>query len=238
MIEDCLVTDIEPTETCSDIINTVPSHNLNHSIGIVNVIIDVLNGFKRGLIYGTKIRFPHALIMTFLFKSGSFQDKMKTVLRLTREHAGRLACYVALYKSILLLIRKATMASTGMGTKSDWRVFVAGALSGYVVFGTREDSVNSQIVYYLISRVLIGGLKHIYKTNATLQASINSISKKFAIGSTSFHAWQAMLAWGMVMWLWESDADVLQRTLKQSMDYLYREDGEWKGWMQFFSQDA
>lgn len=237
MIDGYLATDIEPTETCSAIINTVPSHSLNRSIGIVNVIIDILNGFKRGLIYGTKIRFPHALIMTFLLKSGSSQDKIRTVLRLTREHAGRLACYVALYKTILLLIRKATMTSTGMVTKSDWRVFVAGAMSGYVMFGTKEDSVNSQLVYYLISRVLVGGMKHIYKTNTTIQSSINSITEKFAIGSTSFHAWQAVLAWGMVMWLWESDADVLQRTLKQSMDYLYKEDGEWRGWMQFFSQD-
>ena len=176
--------------------------------------------------------------MTLLFKSGSFQDKTKTVFRLTREHAGRLACYVALYKSILLLIRKATMTNAEVEVKGDWRVFVAGAMSGYVTFGTKEDSVNSQIIYYLISRVLIGGIKHIYKANTTIQSSINSITKKVTIGPASFHAWQAVLAWGMVMWLWESDADVLQRTLRQSMDYLYKEDGEWRGWMQFFLQDV
>ena len=48
MIDDYLATDIESTDTCSAIINAMPSNNLNHSIGTVNAIIDILNGFKRG----------------------------------------------------------------------------------------------------------------------------------------------------------------------------------------------
>lgn len=237
MIDDYPVTNTETTETWSTTTNAAFPSNLNHSIGIVNDIIDILGGFKRGLIYGTKIRFPHALIMTFLFKSGSLQEKLKTALRLTQEHAGRLACYVALYKAILLLLRRTTMTSAETGSKGDWRVFVAGAMSGYVTFGAKEDSVNSQIIYYLISRVLIGGMKHIYNTNATFRSSIKSITEKLLVGPKNFHAWQAIFAWGMVMWLWETDADVLQRTLKQSMDYLYKEDGEWRGWMQLLFSD-
>ncbi|XP_029358693.1 peroxisomal membrane protein 4 isoform X2 [Echeneis naucrates] len=30
----------------------------------------VLKGFRNGVVYGAKIRAPHALVMTFLFKSG------------------------------------------------------------------------------------------------------------------------------------------------------------------------
>ena len=31
----------------------------------------VLKGFRNGAVYGAKIRAPHALVMTFLFRSGS-----------------------------------------------------------------------------------------------------------------------------------------------------------------------
>lgn len=31
----------------------------------------ILKAFRNGVVYGTKVRFPHALVMTILFKTGS-----------------------------------------------------------------------------------------------------------------------------------------------------------------------
>lgn len=34
-------------------------------------ILSILKGFRSGVVYGAKVRFPHALVMTILFKTGS-----------------------------------------------------------------------------------------------------------------------------------------------------------------------
>jgi peroxisomal membrane protein 4 len=34
-------------------------------------LLSILKGFRSGVVYGTKVRFPHALVMTILFKTGS-----------------------------------------------------------------------------------------------------------------------------------------------------------------------
>lgn len=35
-----------------------------------HTILSIIKGFRNGAVYGAKIRFPHALVMTFLFQNG------------------------------------------------------------------------------------------------------------------------------------------------------------------------
>lgn len=37
--------------------------------GLLRDLLGVLKGFRNGLVYGTKLRLPHAFVMTFLFRS-------------------------------------------------------------------------------------------------------------------------------------------------------------------------
>ena len=34
-------------------------------------VLSILKGMRNGVVYGTKIRFPHALVMTMVFKNGT-----------------------------------------------------------------------------------------------------------------------------------------------------------------------
>ena len=34
-------------------------------------ILSIIKGCRNGAVYGAKIRFPHALVMTFLFRDGT-----------------------------------------------------------------------------------------------------------------------------------------------------------------------
>lgn len=34
-------------------------------------LLSILKGFRSGIVYGAKVRFPHALVMTILFKTGT-----------------------------------------------------------------------------------------------------------------------------------------------------------------------
>uniref|UniRef100_A0A1I8F965 Peroxisomal membrane protein 4 n=1 Tax=Macrostomum lignano TaxID=282301 RepID=A0A1I8F965_9PLAT len=41
---------------------------------------ELIKGIRNGIVYGCKIRFPHAVVMTFLFKSGPLSDKLSNIV--------------------------------------------------------------------------------------------------------------------------------------------------------------
>lgn len=45
-------------------------------------VLAIVKGARNGFVYGCKIRFPHALVMSFLFREGSW------VIRYFIEHGG------------------------------------------------------------------------------------------------------------------------------------------------------
>merc|ERR1712130_869210 len=59
----------------------------------------LVKAIRNGLVYGSKVRFPHALVMIFLFRSGTVQEKIKLIYKATRQHATNLAKFALLYKS-------------------------------------------------------------------------------------------------------------------------------------------
>lgn len=94
--------------------------------------------------YGARIRAPHALVMTFLFGSGTLIQKLMVVLKLTRMHATNLAKFVFSYKLLTGIMEKV------QHSRSQWHSFVAAFAVGYFVFG-ENNGVNMQINLYLLS---------------------------------------------------------------------------------------
>ena len=116
----------------------------------------ILKGARNGFVYGVKVRFPHALVMSILFGRGeyvfaslfwtflltylhSWQSRIHVIYRATKQHALNLARFVSLYKTILLVQKK---FNGGKERESD--TFVAGLIGGYFVFGER-NAVNEQV---------------------------------------------------------------------------------------------
>ncbi|KAH8145085.1 uncharacterized protein LAJ45_10865 [Morchella importuna] len=116
-------------------------------------LLTILKGLRNGLVYGTKVRFPHALVMVLLFRTGTLRSKATQILTATRTHATNLGLFVTLYKTTMLALRH--LSPTGKERSAD--SFVAGALGGYVVFGRggSGNSVNMQIVVYVFARVVL-----------------------------------------------------------------------------------
>ncbi|KAL2107971.1 hypothetical protein VUR80DRAFT_4438 [Thermomyces stellatus] len=69
-------------------------------------VLAVVKGARNGAVYGTKVRFPHALVMIFLFRSGSVREKLWLIFRATRMHARNLATFATIYKLSLLALKK------------------------------------------------------------------------------------------------------------------------------------
>lgn len=173
-----------------------------------------LKGLRNGIVYGTKIRFPHALVMTLLWKRGPIQNMARTILKATYQHAKNLGKYVFLYKAFNIALRR-----VGSGEKQHWQVFVSAFIAGYLVFG-ENNPINAQINMYLLSRIIFGlcrlGAEKGYLPTA----------EKAKNGKDPFPLFAAVV-WGIVLWLFEYHRHTLQPSLKSSMTYLYDDSEQW-----------
>jgi peroxisomal membrane protein 4 len=61
-------------------------------------LLAVVKAARNGAVYGAKVRFPHALVMVFMFRSGTIRQKVQLVFKATRTHASNLARFAVIYK--------------------------------------------------------------------------------------------------------------------------------------------
>ncbi|KAK4928662.1 hypothetical protein LTR66_016214, partial [Elasticomyces elasticus] len=113
-------------------------------------LLIILKSARNGFIYGAKIRFPHALVMIFLFRRGTLGQKLRLVLKATRQHATNLARFATIYKTSMLVLR--LLNPTNPGKEGPYDTFFAGLLGGYTVFGREANAVKQQIVIYVFAR--------------------------------------------------------------------------------------
>ncbi|XP_050969430.1 peroxisomal membrane protein 4 isoform X2 [Labeo rohita] len=97
----------------------------------------VVKGFRNGAVYGAKIRAPHALVMTFLFRSGSLREKFRAIAQATYTHSRNLACFVFTYKGLQALQQRL------QGKTLQSHSFLAACVGGWLVFG-ENNNINSQ----------------------------------------------------------------------------------------------
>ncbi|KAK4560878.1 hypothetical protein LTR86_005458 [Recurvomyces mirabilis] len=117
----------------------------------------LLKAIRNGLVYGTKVRFPHAFVMVFLFRSGTLREKLWLIFKATRQHASNLARFALFYKSSMLALK-----GVNGGKEESFHTFLAGLVGGYWVFGHgrgASSSVNQQIVIYVFARVVLAAAK-------------------------------------------------------------------------------
>ncbi|SPQ99614.1 unnamed protein product (mitochondrion) [Plasmodiophora brassicae] len=88
----------------------------------------ILKGFVAGLAYGAKVRFPHALVITLVFR-----------------RSGSLTSMIPLGCS-LRHIRQTT--------DDVYNQLIAGGIAGSIVFGS-GNPIHTQINLYLLSRIIL-----------------------------------------------------------------------------------
>ncbi|KAG5275133.1 hypothetical protein AALO_G00143950 [Alosa alosa] len=168
----------------------------------------VVKGFRNGAVYGAKIRAPHALVMTFLFRNGSLKDKLKAIAKATYTHSRNLAYFVFIYKGLQALQVKI------QGKSLQSQSFLAACLGGWLVFGD-NNNINSQINMYLLSRILFA-LSRLAVEKGYIPQPKRDPFPMFAT-----------LVWGIVLWLFEYYPHTLQPSLQSSMNYLYHDSNVW-----------
>mmetsp|Transcript_26215 Transcript_26215/g.26644 ORF Transcript_26215/g.26644 Transcript_26215/m.26644 type:complete len:248 (-) Transcript_26215:440-1183(-) len=233
---------------------------------LVEELSAIVSALIGGAKYGVKIRLPHAVIMTCLFRKDlSSKEKIRTIVKLVFEHASNLAVFAFIYKIVLatlkfssryflregqqhqqrrlcpdtmmdkskslgrilmaLIVNGPLSLTKTISTKTievgqperPYHSLLAGATGGYFVWG-RYSSVNHQIILYLTSRILVGLAKRGWEL--IFQKPSHSPSSIFQ--HTKTYPMMAATVWGIVMLLFEESPHVLHRSLKASMDEIYR----------------
>lgn len=87
----------------------------------------------------SKSLYLHGLVCSVLTYAFSWSTRLRTIFRATKQHALNLAKFVTLYKTLLLVQKK---ANKGKERSSD--SFIAGLIGGYIVFGDR-NAINEQV---------------------------------------------------------------------------------------------
>lgn len=198
---------------------------INHLLSLdkYHAYFSILKGIRNGIFYGTKIRFPHALVMTFLFRDGTLREKFTYIIRATIQHATNLAKFSFLYK-----LMRYTMAKLNGGKQKDlnlahnmplWHVPVAAGVAGLCVFG-KNNPINMQINMYLLSRVIFGSVR-LLSDNGYLP------SRHSDKGGRDYFPFFACGVWAMALWLFEFHKHTLQGSLQASMTYLHHDSNVW-----------
>ncbi|KAI1504296.1 peroxisomal membrane protein 24 [Biscogniauxia marginata] len=192
-------------------------------------LLAVAKAARNGAVYGAKVRFPHALVMVFLFRPGTLRDKAGLVFRATRTHARNLAKFATIYKLTCYVLKH---FGPTPGKEGNYDQFIGGLLGGYVVFGGRSrrsgkiPSVNQQIVVYVFARVVLALARLAVKPGGH---GLPLVSEPAASARISRLAWPAFaaLSWALVMHLFRHHPDDLQPSLRGSMTYIYQQSDEW-----------
>ncbi|CDW72618.1 peroxisomal membrane protein 4 [Stylonychia lemnae] len=174
--------------------------------------ISAIRGLRNGLYYGGKVRFAHAIVMAILFQQGTVLDKLKSAIKLAWQHGKNLGSFVFIYKLVQCALQQL------FNQKNPVFSFVAGIIGAYFVWRDR-NSINQQICFYLLSRILEGTAKRLQKSG--------HLPEMKAFGYVS------MICWGVVMFLFEEDKSVLQNSLQSSMTFLYKDSDQVNGWRDF-----
>ncbi|KAI1332527.1 peroxisomal membrane protein 4 [Xylariaceae sp. FL0255] len=191
-------------------------------------LLAIVKGARNGAVYGAKVRFPHALVMVFLFRSGTFRQKLDLIFRATRTHARNLAKFATIYKLTCYILKH---YGATPGKEGQYDTLLGGLLGGYFVFGGRSkrsgkiSSVNQQIVIYVFARVVLALARLAIKPGLGLPL----VSQESRSKTISHYAWPvfAAVSWGMVMHLFRYHPDDLQPSLRSSMSYIYQQSNEW-----------
>ncbi|KAL2263390.1 hypothetical protein VTK26DRAFT_7029 [Humicola hyalothermophila] len=198
-------------------------------------LLTVVKAARNGAVYGVKVRFPHALVMIMLFRSGTFREKAWLIFRATRTHARNLAKFATIYKATCLLLKH---FGATPGKEGPYDSFIAGLLGGYLVFGQRSkrsgkvSSVSQQIVIYVFARVVLALARLAVRPGRGLPVLSSDAGRSAAV---SHHAWPvfASLSWAAVMHLFRWHAAELQPSLRSSMTYIYANADSWDGLRNF-----
>ncbi|SLM40711.1 hypothetical protein LPUS_11551 [Lasallia pustulata] len=166
-------------------------------------VLALLKAARNGAVYGAKVRFPHALVMIFLFRNDTYHKTPGSKPRESRSDpfvAGLIGGY----------------AVFGRGSQSSVNQQIVIYVFARVVLALAKLAVQQpQERGYGMGRVMVmpeGWKKGVARNAWPVFAAVS---------------------WGAVMWLFRWHPETLQPSLRSSMKYIYTNADHWDGFRNF-----
>ncbi|CCW70752.1 unnamed protein product [Phytomonas sp. Hart1] len=170
--------------------------------GNFDVLLNTLKGFRNGVIYGARVRFPHALVLNLVWSKAPYHAMPGKILQVTKTHALGLG-----YSAVLFaVVRGALQALTGR--ISLWHNTLAGFLIGFFFWGDPENGVHLQMIMYKMARVL-------FVLYRVLAARLKLTAPRYG------YALFAGAVWATSLTLMEGSPNSLQSTMQSSLEYIF-----------------
>jgi len=160
----------------------------------------IVKTFYNGAIYGAQVRFPHALVMTLMFSSGTLKEKLRAVLSLTLRHSANLALFASCYTICRAILQRWCSPAAAY--------LLSGGLCGGLLLGENTTLLN-HVNLYTSSRVVL----------ACTRWAIEKWPSLYFPGA--FRLYSA-LSYGALMLFFEMHPKHLQKSLQTSMNFIYR----------------
>lgn len=180
-------------------LQTVGLMHQNHNLD------SIFNGFRNGILYGTRIRVVDALVKTVLYSRKPFLnvETLQKICQDAFEHGSSLGISVAINKSVAKLLEKVTQQ-----TNVPWHQAVAGFAGGFLIWGN-DSRFNEMMNMYILSRVIMGFFR-------------NEAAKfpKF-LRDHGFRLYAGVI-WAFVLYQFHAKHP-LQGSLQSSMSYLHED---------------
>ncbi len=160
----------------------------------------IVKTFYNGAVYGAQVRFPHALLMTLMFGSGTLREKMQAILSLTLQHSANLALFASCYTLCRGILQRYCSSAAAY--------LLSGGLCGGILLGENTTLLN-HVNLYTWSRVVL----------ACTRWAIEKWPSLYFPGA--FRLYSA-LSYGFLMLFFETRSKLLQKSLQTSMNFIYR----------------
>jgi peroxisomal membrane protein 4 len=186
------------------------------------ILLDSLGAMRNGFVYGCKIRAPHTFVLQMVWSKGTWKSVWDRVLDLTTQHATNLALNAVFFKIGVALLKLA------QGSTQPWHHALVGGICGFYFWG-KNNAVNVQVNMYMMSRALSGLLLLFLEKRKLASGTVPLTSTEKYLSGAGGYRLLAAAIWGAALYIFFHHAHVLHGSLRQSMDFIYRQGDEHEG---------
>lgn len=183
--------------------------------GDFDVFFTALKGFRNGVVYGTRVRAPHALVLNLVWSKSPYSSMPAKIYNVTKTHAlglGYSAVTFALVRGLLRYLQ---------GTTRVWHNALAGFLIGSLFWGDPNNGVHIQMMMYMLARVVCA----LYQLFASKCA--------IAVPPVAYRVYMGCL-WCLTILFLMYSPDKLQASMTQSLEYIFKDSGKFNNWYDLF----
>ncbi|CAJ1028500.1 putative Tim17/Tim22/Tim23/Pmp24 family [Leishmania utingensis] len=179
--------------------------------GDFDVFFTALKGFRNGLVYGTRVRAPHALVLNLVWSKSPYSSMPAKILKVTKTHALGLGYSSATFAVIRGILRNL------QGTTHAWHNALAGFVVGCLFWGDPSNGVHVQMMMYMLARIVCA-LYHLLTSTCVM--SIPPVAYRLYMGCL----------WSLAIMFLMYSPDKLQSSMAQSLEYIFKDSGKFSSW--------